>query len=233
MLSLLSLGFLLGIRHALEADHIATVASLASSHPSRSQMIRQGLAWGMGHSLTLLFFGAIVLWMDRLISEQLATGLEMAVGALMIFLGADVVRRVFKTGFHFHAHRHNDGQIHFHAHCHAENKSVKDHQGLVHHHIHKNQFPLRALLIGLVHGMAGSAALVLLVVDQIGSLWSGLLYVSVFGVGSIAGMLIFSIVISIPLAFSAKKSQIFHNGLQLSIGLLTSGLGLILLSEGL
>jgi sulfite exporter TauE/SafE len=229
--SLLVFGFLLGIRHALEADHIATVASLVSGHSSRRQMITQGLAWGVGHSLTLLLFGAAALWVDTLIPQHLASSLEMVVGAMMILLGIDVVRRALKSRFHLHSHRHEDGRMHLHIHGHTD-VELQRHDGPdSHHHVHANTFPLRALLLGLIHGMAGSAALILLFVDSITSLSQGLLYIAIFSMGSILGMLLFSVIISIPLGLTAKKLTVFHHGLQVSIGLITCGIGLMLLSS--
>lgn len=230
MFSLLSFGFLLGIRHALESDHIATVASLASTHANRRQMIRQGLAWGIGHSITLFLFGFVVLWVDTLIPNTLASGLEMAVGALMIMLGIDVIRRAWKSNFHFHTHQHDDGKIHLHAHSHTDQEMAKHDQSESHQHKHvvKEQFPLRALLIGLVHGMAGSAALILLFLDRIEQTWQGLLYIGLFSVGSIAGMFLFSIVISVPLGITARKVSVLHRAIQYTVGLMTMGLGLSL-----
>ncbi len=253
MISLLFVGFLLGIRHALEADHIATVASLVSNHPSRSQMLRQGFAWGVGHSLTLLLIGSLVLWSDQLIPQQVASGLEMAVGAMMIILGLDVLRRAHRSRIHFHTHRHQDGRVHFHAHTHPKPtpdltpdqashqtplkftgtfKAIdKPHSLQAHSHQHPKSWPLRALSMGLLHGMAGSAALVLLFVDQVQTIAAGILYIVLFGAGSILGMLAFSLVISVPLSLTAKHMTRLHNGLQVAIGVITSGIGLMLLMK--
>ncbi|TQV75982.1 urease accessory protein [Exilibacterium tricleocarpae] len=208
MTSLLAFGFLLGIRHALEADHIVTVASLASTHRSQRQVVRQGLAWGVGHSLTLLLFAGVVLWLDTLIPEGLATGLEMLVGALMIVLGIDVVRRGRATGQAVPAAFAAPGGD-------------------------REQLPLRALAMGLIHGMAGSAALILLFVERMNSVLQGLAYVVIFSIGSLAGMLLFSVVISFPLGFTAKNFARFHTGLRLGIGLLTAAIGLVLIVERL
>jgi len=221
---------MLGIRHALEADHIATVATLACSQASRGQILRQGLTWGIGHSFTLMLFGVVVLSVNSLVPERLVMGLEIAVGSLMILLGLDVIRKAVKSRVHFHSHQHDDGQTHFHAHSHAENGWGKGHRELPHKHVHQKIIPLRALLLGLIHGMAGSAALVVLVVDKIDSMWIGMIYVVLFGLGSIAGMLLFSLVISIPLALSGRHQGRLHNGLQLSIGGLTCCFGLFVLS---
>ncbi|MBQ0806999.1 MAG: high frequency lysogenization protein HflD [Porticoccus sp.] len=228
MISLLTFGFLLGIRHALEADHIATVASLASSHTSRHQMMRQGFAWGIGHSLTLLLFGSVVLWMDTLISARLASALEMAVGVMMVLLGADVIRRAIKSRIHFHAHNHGEKK-HFHAHRHTHEELQHHDSAPTHQHSHPKSLPLRALLMGLIHGMAGSAVLILLFIDRTQNVWQGILSITLFSIGSMVGMLLFSLAISLPLGITAKKLTTFHHGLQVGIGLTTIGLGLLLL----
>lgn len=230
MFSLLTVGFLLGIRHALEADHIATVASLASTNSSRRSMLKQALAWSIGHSLTLFIIGGIVLWMDTLIPVTIASGLEMAVGVMMIILGIDVVRRALRSNFHFHSHRHDEGKAHIHGHSHTPDQLELHHITHDHHHSHAT-FPLRALLIGLIHGAAGSAALILLFVDRIDSIAMGVLYIALFSIGCIAGMLLFSFAISVPLAFTAKRLTRLFYGLQVSIGVLTSGIGLMLVLE--
>jgi ABC-type nickel/cobalt efflux system permease component RcnA len=244
MTSLLFVGFLLGMRHALDADHIATVASLASVHPNRWQVIKQGLAWGLGHSLMLLAVGAVVLWSDSLIPQQITYALQMAVGALMILLGADVLRRARQDKIHFHAHQHRDGTQHFHAHSHRDQPQnftlapfIQPQLGLQHKHGHHNHshsrkkdWPLRALFVGVIHGLAGSAALVLLFVDQVNNMATGLMYILTFGLGSILGMGLFSLAISVPLGFTAKKLTGIHTGMQLTIGVVTTGLGVMIMA---
>ena len=230
MFSLLTFGFLLGIRHALEADHLATVASLASSHTSRQQMIRQGFAWGIGHSLTLLLFGSMVLWMDAAISDRLAATLESVVGFMMILLGLDVIRRAIKSRIHFHLHDHS-GKKHFHAHSHTQRELQQHNEAPAHQHPHPNSLPLRALIMGLVHGMAGSAVLILLFVERTQSVWQGILSIVLFSIGSIAGMLLFSMVISLPLGLTTKKLTTLHHGFQIVIGLATVGLGVLLFAR--
>ncbi len=234
MTSLLTFGFLLGIRHALEADHIATVASLACDQThSKRQMIQQGLAWGLGHSITLFGVGGVVLWMDTLVPEKLALALEMTVGAMMIVVGIGVIRRGLQSHFHVHAHRHASGEIHIHGHSHT--KEQIEHHGDIHAHRHKHRelLPIRALLMGLIHGAAGSAALLLLFFAKIDSVVNGLLYICLFSVGSMVGMLLFSIAISVPLTLSAKRLTQFHRKIQYAVGGITAGIGLTLLIAGL
>lgn len=215
-ISLLTLGFLLGMRHALETDHLAAVASLSTRSTSVADTMRHGAAWGMGHTLTLFFFGSVVLLMDSTIPQRLAQGLEFAVGVMLVLLGIDVLRRVIHQRIHFHVHRHDNGIRHFHAHSHVGHDGHSAiHQ---HHHVSRCSFPLRALFVGLMHGMAGSAALILLTLQTVDSAWAGMFYIALFGIGSIAGMAVLSIVIALPLRYSASGLTSLHNTLQVVIG---------------
>jgi hypothetical protein len=142
MLTLLGLGFVLVMRHALEADHAAAVASLALKSRSISQTLRQGLAWGIGHTLTLLFFSSLVLLLGLVIPEQFAEALEFAVGLMLIGLGIDVFRRMSRERIHFHLHEHQNEPPHFHAHIH----DPQDHHETASSHNHAQQlFPLLRL----------------------------------------------------------------------------------------
>jgi len=233
MVSILFLGFLLGMRHAVEADHIAAVVSLSSRANSIWEGVRQGAAWGLGHTLTLFLFGSIVLFVANIVPEQIVRGIELAVGLMLIILGGDVIRHVIRDRVHFHTHIHSqlDGSDtrHFHAHSHKGEKS-QDHNAASHQHVHPRGFPIRALLVGLMHGMAGSAALILLTLQTLSSPWLGLVYIAVFGIGSIAGMMLFSIVIAIPLR-AARHMTFVYNGLQTTIGVATITLGIFILVQ--
>ena len=228
MISILFLGILIGMRHAFEADHVAAVASLVTKNNSIRDSVKQGAAWGLGHTITLFIFGSIVLLMDTVMPERIATGLELIVGLMLVILGVDVIRRLLKEKVHFHTHRHDDGNEHFHAHSH---KGEPTHDTSYHHHEHKKSFPYRSLIVGLMHGMAGSAALILLTLETIKSPLTGMLYMLLFGVGSILGMATLSIIISIPLRYSANGLTWLHNGFHATIGLTTIFLGSILAYE--
>lgn len=221
MFSILALGFLVGLQHAIEADHLAAVASLATRSRSVLDTAYQGAAWGIGHTLTLFAFGGAVLLADALVPEEVASALELGVGFMLILLGADVLRRVILDRVHFHAHRHGVTE-HFHAHSH---RGDGDHDSDPHRHSHRAKLPLRALLVGMMHGMAGSAALILLALQTVTSPWQGLLYIAIFGFGSVVGMAIVGAVISLPLRYSSRGLTWAHNSLKSLIGLFTIGLG--------
>jgi len=223
--AILIMSFLIGMRHALESDHLAAVASLATRSPSLRHTIGLGATWGVGHTLTLFLFGSVVIWMDSVIPERIATGLEFLVGVMLIGLGLDVLRRLWRDRIHFHMHRHEDGTVHFHAHSHKHHTS---HDDLAHRHEHPPGFPLRALLVGMMHGMAGSAALILLTLQTLDDPWLGMLYMLVFGIGSVLGMALISMVIALPLKITSRRLTWMHGGLQAGIGLFTLVSGVLI-----
>ena len=228
MTSLLFLGFLIGMRHALEADHVAAVATLATETRSLKSAIKQGAIWGSGHTLALFAFGSAAILSDSVIPETLAHWLEFAVGVMLVLLGLSVIRRMIRERVHFHLHRHGDDTLHFHAHKHS---NVAHHDPMAHQHSHNPLHAGKALFVGLMHGMAGSAALILLTLQTVDSTATALLYMLLFGIGSIVGMAALSIVIAIPLRQSARGLTWLNNGLHLVIGLATVALGALLIME--
>jgi hypothetical protein len=220
--SLLLVGFLLGMRHAMDADHLAAVATLAT-RGGIAQTVRQGLAWGTGHTVTLLAFGGAVLLLGLVVPAKAAQGLEAVVGVMLVLLGADVLHRLRRDQVHFHEHRHADGVRHFHAHSHRGERSL--HDPAQHRHAHLHGFPLRALVVGMVHGMAGTAALVLLSLEAMPSVAWGLAYIAIFGLGSIIGMALLSAAIAVPLRLSSRHLNHVHGALVAVVGLATMGLG--------
>ena len=229
MLTIVLTGFLIGMRHALEADHVAAVAALATGSQSARQTLRLGVAWGIGHTLTIFTVGSLVLLLDAAVPERVAAALESVVGVMLIVLGADVLRRMVRDRMHFHLHHH--GQLgHFHAHSHA---GEGNHGGSRHVHMHPQALTWRALLVGTVHGLAGSAALVLLTLGSIGSFGLGLAYMALFGLGSILGMSALSGAIAVPLRLTAGRLTWAYNGLTAGVGLVAIGIGALFLLEQL
>jgi len=228
MLTLLSLGFVLGMRHALEADHAAAVASLALRNHSMSHTLKQGLAWGMGHTITLLAFSSVVLLLGSVVPARFAQGLEFGVGLMLVGLGLDVIRRLRQEQVHFHVHQHPDRPPHVHAHSHKGEASPTT---ALHEHPHPHGFPYRALLVGLMHGMAGSAALILLTLHTAISPGQAVGYILVFGLGSTLGMGLLSLVMAIPLWYSAHSLTRVHRGLQTCVGIGTTFLGLAVIYQ--
>lgn len=202
MFTILFLGFLIGMQHAMEADHIAAVSSLATGAGGKRGIVRHGLVWGLGHAGAILLFAGGAIWLGMAIGGRLAMALEIGVGAMLIGLGAHVLYRLMRDRIHFHLHRHGDGIVHLHAHGHRG--EVRAHDPARHRHAHPTGFPIRALLVGLMHGMAGSAALLILTAAASGSPMLGMLQIAAFGAGSVLGMAALSAAISIPLTYTAK-----------------------------
>ena len=227
MFGILGLGFLLGMQHALEADHIAAVSSIAARRSHVSDIVKHGLTWGLGHTLTLFVFAGAAILLGHAIPESVATPLETAVGVMLIGLGAHVWWRLWRDRVHFHKHGHGDGTVHFHAHSHAGETAPHVRAA----HAHEHGFRWRTLLVGLMHGMAGSAALLVLTVTQASSPAVGLGYIALFGIGSMIGMGALSTVIAIPLAVSARWLTWANRGLQGAVGLATVAIGIVTVVE--
>jgi ABC-type nickel/cobalt efflux system permease component RcnA len=232
MFGILGLGFLLGMQHALEADHIAAVSSIAARRTHIGDIVKHGLTWGLGHTLTLFVFAGAAILLGHAIPEQLARPLETAVGIMLVGLGTHVLWRLWRDRVHFHRHGHGDGTVHIHAHSHA-GEAVSHARAPHSHapHIHEHGFRWRTLLVGLMHGMAGSAALLVLAVSRASSPVAGLGYIALFGIGSMVGMGALSTVIAVPLAVSARWLTWANSSLQGAVGVITTAIGVMTIYE--
>ena len=222
LIPLLGLGFMLGIKHALEADHLAAVASLAARSSSLKNTVRVASAWGLGHSAILVLLGSVLIALDTTLPEKVARAFECAVGGMLIVLGIGVLRRLRTKRIHAHVHQHGEGARHVHFHAHDQ--ELSNHPAR-HVHDHTPGLLPRALLVGSVHGLAGSAALILIAVPTMHSAPRALGYLVVFGLGSILGMVLFSVVISLPLQLSARRLSRVSGGLEAALGLTNIVLG--------
>jgi hypothetical protein len=194
LLPLLSLGFLMGLRHALEADHLAAVASLAARSPGeRWGALRVAAAWGTGHAAVLLLAALASGLSGAVLPPRLQAGSELLVGAVVVWLGLDVLLRARQRGVHLHAHAHADGTRHLHAHRHPPSAARASHE-----HVHAPGSLRRSLLVGALHGLSGSAVIGLLATQGM-ALGTCLAYAALFGIGSIAGMLALSAIVALPL----------------------------------
>jgi len=229
MLTFIILGFLLGLQHALEADHIAAVASIAADKKGFRPIVRHGALWGLGHAITLGAFGGAVYALKLTLDEKLASGLEFAVGVMLVLLGARLIYVMAKARIHFHVHRHGPGDVHFHAHSHAGD--VVDHAASAHAHVHPQGHWGRSVAVGMIHGLAGSAALVALAAASAPSVPLGIAFMVLFGAGSIAGMALFSAVIAVPLSYTGKTLTWASRGLQAVAGIIAMGIGLHIMVE--
>ncbi len=222
MSSFLFLGFLIGMKHALEADHLAAVASMVAGSKSVKDTVKMGAIWGCGHASALFVFCALAILSDALPVTAWSSWLEGVVGLMLIVLGGDVLRRLYRDRVHFHVHRHHSGDVHFHAHTHTPDI---DHKTDSHDHTHRKPARLKTLSVGIMHGMAGSAVLIVLSAGLAETPWIGLLYVALFGAGSILGMALLSMIIAVPMAYSARYLTWGNRIVHVSVGSGTIVLG--------
>jgi ABC-type nickel/cobalt efflux system permease component RcnA len=227
---ILLLGLVTGLRHSIEADHVAAVLSVVASNRKnikRASML--GAIWGLGHTTSLFVAGLVVLLLAVNISDTISNRLEFGVGIMLLYLGVTTftgwsIGKFFKglrhrksssssPSSHDHIHHHQGNVVHSHRHVHDDDE---------HGHGHKS------LIIGMIHGMAGSGALLVIVLSTINSIPLGLAYIAIFGAGSIGGMVGISTLMGIPfvkLSDSAKISMALRYAA--AITTLAIGAGLI------
>jgi ABC-type nickel/cobalt efflux system permease component RcnA len=222
MASVLLLGVLIGMQHALEADHIAAVATIASRQRTARRIIAHGAVWGIGHTITLMAFAGGAVLLGKSIGADMAGWLERGVGVMLVLLGGSVLYRLWRERIHYHVHRHADGVAHFHAHAHSPDTP---HDRRAHAHDHPQGLPYRTLLVGMMHGMAGSAALLVLTASSVVDPVMAFFYIFLFGAGSIVGMALLSGAIAVPLHYTARALTWGHRVVQGVIGVGTMVLG--------
>jgi hypothetical protein len=217
MESLLLVGFVIGMRHALEADHVAAGAALAAGGRSARQIWGQGVLWGTGHALALLGFAGLVMVAGARAPSRYAEGLELAVGLMLVVLGLDVVRRLSLADRRLRA---GTGPASPGA------RSRGDHgaPGL-------DTASVRALLVGTMHGMAGSAALIVLSLHSVRTPAEGVAYITVFGLGSVIGMAAISAVLAVPLGYAQRMPSWMYFACTGSVGAGTAVLGALLVYQ--
>ena len=228
VITVLIVGFLFGLRHALDADHVAAIAALATQSSSVNETVRMGLAWGLGHTVTLFIVCAVITFSGISFPQQVANFLEFLVGLILVGLGINVLMRIIRTRVHVHVHTHRDTRTHIHFHSH---EGVGNHTISTHEHQHKKKLPRRALFVGLMHGLAGSAALLLLALGNQISVFHTLSYIMLFGLGSILGMAILSFTIAWPLMSTAKFGNINFKIFNVFIGIATTVVGFLVLAK--
>jgi hypothetical protein len=202
---------------------------MAAGRSSPKRLAFLGAVWGLGHTITLFLLCSVVIAFGFVLTSRAAATLEFAVGVMLVILGLDVLRRVRKARIHFHVHEHGDSQRHIHAHSHLEPKVA--HHRDPHDHRHPQGFPIRALLVGLVHGAAGSAALLALALAASRDPWLAIGYVIVFGIGSICGMAALTFVAAWPLGLAEHSATWLHRGLHIAISSAAIFLGVSIMLE--
>lgn len=233
LFSFLLLGFFLGMRHATDADHVVAVTTIISRERTIRNAALIGIVWGIGHTLTLLLVGGAIVLFGLVVPPRLGLSLEFSVGIMLIALGilnfrsftrwlgnAANANNVHGRGAYAHAHPHGHDQ--------DEASTTWFDVKFGRLSLYRN---LRPLVVGIVHGLAGSAAVALLVLPLIQKPAWAVAYLLIFGVGTIGGMMLITAALALPFAYGAKRSPAFHRRLGLAAGFLSVGFGLVLLYQ--
>jgi len=225
-----------GLEHAFEADHLLAVNSLVTNRTNFKESVKDGVFWGIGHTLTIFVVAILMIGFKIAVSEQVFSYLEATVGLMLIFLGIYRLSKLFKKNTHSHTYSHshtlsNSGFVsHLHSHTYTHSHIITTPN---HSHPNKLNSFNAAFGVGLVHGLAGSGALVVLVLSQMKSTSEGLMYILIFGIGSILGMFIASGLFSLPYGKSILKSQKLQFGLIIISSLLCVFYGSLVIYKNL
>ena len=246
VLAILLFGFVLGMRHATDPDHVIAVSTIVSRERSLSKAAMVGAFWGLGHTVTILLVGASIILFDLSIPPRVGLTMEFCVGLMLVLLGVlnltGITKRLSEkfspahpevTGRHAHLHKHNT-HLHYHWHSHqpaeqhhseslsplAWMRSPFSNLGLFH--------SMRPFLIGIVHGLAGSAAVALLVLATIRNPRWAVIFLLIFGVGTIAGMVLITMAMSLPFSYAGTRFRWLNRGLVTGSGILSLAFGLFL-----
>jgi len=251
IVSFLSLGLLLGMRHATDADHVVAIATIVSREQSIAGSALIGAAWGVGHTITIVAVGAAIIVFGVVIPPRLGLSMEFAVGIMLVLLGVLTLTGMGRavgaahahTGvpgghaldLHDHLHAHGD-YVHRHLHGHASGAHghADEHTALA--RLDRSWFGrlafyewLRPFAVGLVHGLAGSAAVALMVLSIIHEPMAAVGYLLLFGLGTIVGMMLITLILSAPFAFTAVNLPILNWRLRVASGLVSFVFGVVLI----
>jgi high-affinity nickel permease len=239
-----ALGFTLGMRHSTDPDHVIAVTAILTRERGIGAASRTGLIWGLGHSVTVLLVGFAIIFLRIQIPVRLGLMMEFAVALVLIVLGlpaaATVTRRmngwlrapavvgVGQVHAHLHAHL---GASHSHVHAHEDGADASHHSHLFQHAdalAPQARPALKSFGVGLVHGLAGSAAIALVVLSAIPQPVWAVMYLAVFCTGVIAGMVLITTAIGAPMVLAADRVAQVHRGLVVGSGLLSLCFGLFI-----
>ena len=254
LLSIIALGFFLGMRHATDPDHVIAVTTIVSRQRSIRHAALIGILWGLGHTITIFLVGSAIILFGVVIPPKLGLTMELSVGLMLILLGVlnltGFTRWITETftpqspdapghpHVHSHAHTHQQGDfVHAHPHHHEPEKHghaedstpvgwmdrIFDQLGLYQ--------AVRPLAVGLVHGLAGSAAVALLVLTTIRDPRWAIAYLLVFGVGTIAGMMLITAAIALPFKYSQSRFARLNRGLAVASGILSIAFGIFIVYQ--
>jgi high-affinity nickel-transport protein len=253
VVSFLFLGFFLGMRHATDADHVVAIATIVSRERSLAGSALIGAAWGVGHTITVMAVGAAIILFGVVIPPKLGLSMEFAVGIMLVLLGILTLTGMGRAVGAAHAHAHAavpgghalDLHDHLHAHGDYVHRHPHGHDPAAHGHAEEHT-PLarldrsglgriafyqwlRPFAVGLVHGLAGSAAVALMVLSVIREPMAALGYLLLFGLGTIVGMMLITLILSAPFVFTAVNLPKFNWRLRVASGLVSFVFGLVLI----
>lgn len=206
-LTVLLMGFLLGMKHSTDADHVVAVSTVVSRQRKLSLASKIGMIWGFGHTLTILIIGSAIIYLQYAISPRLGLSMEFSVGVMIVILGLWSLREFL---FHGHAHR-------------KEASAAAE---------YKEKLPgwIRPFVVGVIHGMAGSAAVALLVLNAISNQKLAFIYLLLFGLGTVAGMMLVTVLMGLPYIYS-KNIRFLNRGLGITTAVFSIGFGLFIMYE--
>ena len=227
------LGFLLGLKHATDADHVVAVGTIVNEYGNALRSLWVGASWGLGHTTPLLVLGIVILLIKSAVMDfykGVAHYFEFGVAAMLIFLGLQVYWNLRRRQLHVHQHAHDgDSHMHIHGtHSSQEDPSIEKPHSLF--NPGRPFFRLKSFLIGLIHGMAGSAAVMLVLLPTIDTFTTGLVYLILFGVGTVFSMALITILLSVPFVISSNNERITNivNGVAGTASII---FGLLLMSD--
>jgi sulfite exporter TauE/SafE len=212
LLAILALGFFLGMRHATDSDHVVAITTIVSRERTPRAALWIGALWGLGHSVTILLVGGAIVLCGWVIPPRVGLSMEMSVAVMLIVLGAmnlsSALSRIRQVA---------------HSHAHPLQAATPGQE----QHVHVRG-PLRPLAIGIVHGLAGSAAVALLVLATIKSASMAVLYLAIFGAGTVAGMMLLTLAMAVPISALSRRFDGLEVGLSRVTGLVSIAFGLFL-----
>jgi high-affinity nickel-transport protein len=244
-LSIIAVGFFLGMRHATDPDHVIAVTTIVSRQRNLLRAALTGIFWGIGHTLTIFVVGTVIILFDVVIPARVGLSMELSVGLMLIVLGVMNIASFIRSARSLSPHDQEESEVaHRHPHSHGDYVHSHAHGHSPETHSHSQQTPLtrldrlfgriglykqlRPLVVGIVHGLAGSAAVALLILTTIRNPHWAIAYLLVFGAGTVGGMMLITMSIASAFKFVGNRHEKFSRRLGLASGLVSLAFGVVL-----